>query len=162
YARVAPFANCSKFSVPDYQRPLCPTEPRLTVDGYMWSRKRSPIYNFTVPPGLRHGEQPWLYRSQAAGNFARRAILHQTLSCMRTVGHDFLRGFWPPRNTQPGEVSASRWKFQVDHPWRRPTLVYMQEHGDHPAVNRSLARFLQSYERVGYTPGPLLFAALVV
>jgi hypothetical protein len=162
YARVAPFANCAKFSVPAYQRPLCPTEPRLTVDGYMWSRRRSPIFDFSVPPSMRHGEQPWLYRSQAAGSFARQAILHQPLSYLRTVGHDFLRGFWPTRNTQPGEVSASRWKFQVDHPWRRPTLTYMQQHGDHPSVNRPLARFLESYQRVGYTPGPLLFAALVV
>ena len=38
----------------------------------------------------------------------------------------------------------------------------MQQHGEHPSVNRPLARFLQSYQRVGYTPGPLLFAALVV
>lgn len=161
YARVAPFADCSKFSVPDYQRALCPKDPRLTVDGYMWARKSSPIYNFTVPPDLRHGEQPWLYRSQAAGSFARHVILHQPLTYLRTVGHDFLRGFWPTRNTEPGEVAASRWKFHVNHPWQPAPLGYMQQHGDHPSVNRTLARFLQSYQRVGCTPGPLLFAALV-
>jgi hypothetical protein len=160
YARVAPFADCSKLSLPAYERPLCPSDPRLTVDQYMWSNA-SPINHLRVPASQRHGRVIWLARSEVAADFAHRVILNQPLTYARVVAEGFFRGFAPTRSTRPGEVLASRWAFQLKHPWRASALTLLRKRGEPASMDRGLARFLHGYQRVGYTPGPLLGLALL-
>jgi hypothetical protein len=42
--------------------------------------------------GVRNRREPWLARSQVAGDFAQRVILHQPIAYARTIASDFLRG----------------------------------------------------------------------
>jgi hypothetical protein len=160
YARVAPFADCSNLSLPDYEVPLCPSGHRLTVDQYMWLPS-SPVNTLHVPSNVRGGQVIWLARSDAAGNVADQVILHQPFTYAHTVLRDFVRGFAPTRGTDAGQVQASRWEFPVTRPWRQSALKLLAREGEHPAMNHSLATFLNDYENVGYTPGPLLGLALI-
>jgi hypothetical protein len=164
YARVAPFADCSQLSMPAYERVLCPPQPvgkRLTVEQYSWS-PLSPIYHMHVPANMRTPGEPWRARSQIAGDFAQRVILHQPVTYARTIASDFLRGFAPTRTTENGEVSVSRWMFQLHYPVYGSSLKVLAHYGERPEVNHTLAVFLRRYQRIGYTPGPLLGLALVV
>ncbi|HEY3763514.1 MAG TPA: hypothetical protein VGL44_00020 [Gaiellales bacterium] len=164
YARVAPFADCKGLQMPGYERVLCPAPPvgkRLTVEQFSWS-PRSPIYHLHVPVSMRTPGEPWEARSQIAGDFAKRVILHQPFTYARTVGSDFLRGFAPTRTTGPGEVPVQRWMFKLHYPIYGSSVAVLAKYGEHPAVNHTLASFLHGYQRVGYTPGPLLGLALLL
>ena len=163
YARVAPFAKCQDLSLPQNARPLCPTQPvgaRLTVDQYMWSNA-SPINRLHVSADDRHGRPLWLVRSEIAAGFAHQVILHQPFTYARVVVDGFLRGFAPTRSTEPGEVLASRWKFQLHHVWRKSALDLLRARGEPPHMTVGLARFLHAYQRFGYTPGPILGLAML-
>jgi hypothetical protein len=165
YARVAPFAECRGLSMPDYERVLCPTQPvghRPTVEQYSWSKRLSPIYHLHLPARLRNAKDPWLPRSQVAGDFAQRVILHQPVTYARTVAADFLRGFSPERTSESGEVSVGRWKFKTFYPIYPGGPAVLRRYGEVGRVSPALASFLHSYQTVGYTPGPLLGLALVV
>jgi hypothetical protein len=164
YARVAPFADCKGMSLPSYERVLCPAQPvghRLTVEQFSWS-PQSPIYHLKVPAAMRTPGEPWRARSKIAGDFAERVIKRQPLTYAETVGSDFLRGFWPTRTTEHGEVPVGRWMFHLQYPVYGSSLAVMRKYGEHPVVSHDLAVFLHGYQRVGYTPGPLLAVALVL
>ena len=150
YARVTPFVDCSKFSVPRDERVLCPIAPR---------GKRPTIAGSTVEFSMWHPGSPiWKVHVRVAGDFARRAIVGQPLDYLRTVAHDFLRGFAVIRTAQPGELPISRWQFPPRYPEYLPnTTELVRAHGGgHPAVEPGLARFLRGYQRFGFTPGPVL------
>jgi hypothetical protein len=161
YARVAGFADCSRFSVPRDQRALCPHGPRLTVDEYMWSKSRSPYFALRVAPGT--ARQEFARRQQAALDFARTVILHQPLDYARTVAHDFLRGFAPTRTRHRGELPISRWQFPVEYPvFSRRAARALRLHGEtDPRTRPALARFLRGYQRFGYVSNLLLGLGLV-
>jgi 4-amino-4-deoxy-L-arabinose transferase-like glycosyltransferase len=164
YARVAPFADCKGLQMPSYERELCPKPPvghRLTVEQFSWS-SRSPIYHLQIPANLRTPGEAWLGRSQIAGDFAERVIENQPLTYAETVASDFLRGFWPTRTTEHGEVPVQRWMFKLHYPVYGSSLAVLRRYGEHPAVSHDLAVFLHAYQRVGYTPGPLLGVALIL
>jgi hypothetical protein len=160
YARVAPFADCSKFSVPADERVLCPAGTpghRPTTDGssvefFMWS-EGSPVFK------IADNEQ----RGKLAGAFAKRVILHQPWKYTTTVLHDFFRSFALTRSTHHGELPVSRWQFQLDYPTLTPYLTKtIQEHGGtHARVVRGPARILRAYQKGGYLPGTVLAIALV-
>jgi hypothetical protein len=155
YARVAPFVDCRGLQVPDYQRVLCPTEPRMTIDEYMWSRARSPFWDLEPPPGTT--------RRQAAGQFARAAIRHQPVEYGRRVAHDFFRGFEWGKRRAANELPLERWKFQTHFPiYRRNTTAVIRAHGDiRGRADRDLAGFLRGYQGVAFTPGTLLGLGLL-
>jgi hypothetical protein len=164
YARVAPFADCKGLRMPSYERVLCPAQPvgkRLTVEQFSWSA-RSPIYHLKVPASMRTPGEPWRARSQIAGDFAERVIRNQPVTYARTMASDFLRGFWPTRTTENGEVPVQRWMFKLHYPVYGSSLAVLAKYGEHPAVTHDLAAFLHGYQRVGYTPGPLLGLAFVI
>jgi hypothetical protein len=164
YARVAPFADCKGLQMPSYERVLCPKQPvghRLTVEEFSWS-PRSPFYHVKVPASMRTPRAPWRARSEIAGDFAKRVIEHQPLTYAETVASDFLRGFWPTRTTEHGEVPVQRWMFKLHYPIYGSSLAVMRKYGEHPAVTHGLAVFLHDYQGVGYTPGPLLAIVLVL
>ena len=164
YGRVAPFADCTQFSVPASQRVLCPEQPigrRPTVEEFQWSRK-SPVFRLQAPPGSE--ERRWLYRSETAGKFATTVIAHQPVTYARTVASDFVRSFAPTRESRPGELPVARWQFQLEYPiYREETYDIIRRHGDlRPRADRRLASFLRAYQRYAYTPGPILAACLLL
>jgi hypothetical protein len=164
YARVAPFADCDGLSLPSYERVLCPKQPvghRLTVEQFSWS-PASPIYHMKIPAGMRTRGEPWRARSDIAGDFAKRVIEHQPVDYAEAVVSDFLRGFWPTRTTEHGEVPVQRWMFKRRYPVYGSSLAVLAKYGEHPAVAHDIASFLTSYQTVGYTPGPLLAVALIL
>jgi hypothetical protein len=159
YARVAPFVDCSKFSVPANERALCPAEPvgkrpslgGSTVEYYTWSTK-SPIYR--IDPRSR---------ARLASDFAKRAVRHQPLDYLRAVTHDFFRGFALTRTTQRGELSIERWRFPLSYPtYLANTAAIIKRHGGgRGRVDRDLAGFLRDYQRFGFVPGPVLAIGLI-
>jgi len=162
YARVAPFADCSKFKVPADERVLCPTQPvgqRPTsagspVEFFMWDRQNSSVYQIT----------PENRRTKLAGAFAKRVILHQPFKYLRTVAHDFLRGFAPIRTRHHGELPIARWQFQTHYPHISPfdNKEIRLHGGTYGKVRPRIGRFLRSYQRFGFIPGPLLAASLLL
>jgi hypothetical protein len=165
YARVAPFADCRTLSVPSYERVLCPKQPigqRPSIEAFSWSRKESPIFRLRVPARLARGKTSQVARSQVAGNWAKRVILHQPFTYLHEVEESFVRGFAPTRTTHEGEVPVGRWQFQDHYPVYGRSLALMARRHERPQVDGSLASFLRSYQRFGYTPGPLLAVALIL
>ena len=165
YARVAPFVDCSTLSVPEYERVLCPKQPvgkRPSIEAFMWLRAKSPYFRVRVPPSIAHGKSAQVARSQVAGNFAKRVILNQPLTYLHEVEKSFVRGFAPTRTTRSGEVPVGRWQFQDHYPVYGSSVQLLARHHEHPRFDRSLGSFLRSYQRFGYTPGPLLALALLL
>jgi hypothetical protein len=163
YGRVVQWVDCSEFATPAYERPLCPDAGGRElpwVYQYMWSR-RSPLERVDPPPGLT--------RNDVAGDFARRAIRHQPLTYARRVGADALLSFSPRKFERRGEFRVSQWQFQLAYPipgnqrgWTvSPPPAFSRGSAD-GRVDRPLASFLKSYQRFGYTPGPLLAVFLLV
>jgi hypothetical protein len=164
YGRVAPFADCKKFSVPAEERILCPGQPvghrpRLqgsTVNWYMWARfgdNTSPRFKVQAQPG--GGALP--------GRFARRAVLAQPWDYFKAVSHDFLRGFAPIRTRHHDELPISRWQFTPQYPvYSKYTPGILRDHGDAPGRSRpGLGRFLRDYQRFGFTWGPILALGMI-
>jgi hypothetical protein len=162
YGRVAPFADCTKFSVPESERALCPTEPpgeRPGANDILWGRT-SPVERLEVPEGVR--------RFAVAGDFAKRVIRNQPLDYLEAVGSDFVRVFGPVRAHERDDVPLSRWKFQRayrdpgDPDWSEQRSSDLRNVYDVKRAEPGLARFLASYQRFGYAWGPLLAAALLL
>jgi dolichyl-phosphate-mannose-protein mannosyltransferase len=84
YARVAPFANCSKFHPPAGTVKLCETTPRGLRQGSYW-------YAWDpTSPGLKYfGQEP--SATGPLGKFARAAILGQPLDYAKIVAKDMFR-----------------------------------------------------------------------
>jgi hypothetical protein len=162
YGRVVPFVDCSKFSLPEWERPLCPSEPpgeRMTADEYMWSRERSPVYRIEAPPGKRQNE--------VINDFARRVVRSQPVDYLEAVGSDLLRTFSPLRDSRRDDVPLARWKFQSvyrdlgDLDWSRQFAGAYRRKYELKSPEPALASFFMNYQRFIYTWGPLLAAALL-
>ena len=164
YARVAPFADCTKFAVPPAERRLCPTQPvgqrptmaGSTVEFYMWDLAGSPVYRI----------RSQVRRRRLVSDFAKRVILHQPITYLGKVTHDFLRGFAPIRTRHSGELPIARWQFVDYFPHISPYVskeirIYDGRHAV-GKVRPGLTRFLRSYQRFGFTPGPLLAVGLLL
>ena len=179
YGRVAPFADCTRFTVPKAQRPLCPTAPldqRLGPGGYVWRSRVSPLFHV-----------PEADRDRIGRAFARNVILHQPLTYARTVAEEFLHGFAPTRTTYWQDAPIEKWQFQLTYPlyWgdglcsqiehtsrkaarvcasrQREWDTYVAARGAPGgiATDAGLARFLRGYQGFAYVPGPLLAALLL-
>jgi hypothetical protein len=162
YGRVAPFADCSQFDVPESERILCPTESpgeRPGANALLWG-KRSPIDRLEAPEGK--------LRLEIVGDFAKRVIRHQPVDYVESVGSDFVRVFGPVRENHRDDVPLTRWKFPSVY--RDPGSPDWDEQGggallrvyELKRAEPALAGFLASYQRFGYAWGPLLAAALVL
>ncbi len=180
-ARVQPFADCRDLDLPALERALCDTRPpaeRPGSDWYVWNPE-SPLRR---PEGPRGRE-----RNRIAGEFARRIIRHQPGDYLRTVMGDVLHYFAPGRWTGPKDNPVRAWQFRTSfrpspwHPEYPPADPYvwnwtwpdadvqdgtvLAAHGFGlepvaPHLDRPLARLLRGYQRVGYTPGPVLALAV--
>lgn len=89
YARVAGFADCSRFTPPADTKVICERAPRSqrgTVDGYLFKPWESPAFRAFGDP-FQSSEA----HVAALGAFARAAIVHQPLDYLGEVGGDMLR-----------------------------------------------------------------------
>jgi hypothetical protein len=95
YARVAGFADCSRFRPPAGTGMLCETTARRdrgTVDQYLFTSAHSPAYRAFGDPFVSSRAHV-----AALGAFARAAIAHQPLDYLGEVGGDMLRYVAPER-----------------------------------------------------------------
>jgi hypothetical protein len=156
YARVGAFADCTRFAVPAEERALCDTRSlggRPSADRLAWS-DRSPLKRLARRS-----------RGRLAGSFARRVIRHQPADYGKAVVLDVLRCFTPTRSQTPRYPASfsAYWSFQPGWPvFRRRLLGVARRYGDTPRSNRTLVSILRTYQRVAFTPGPLLAAALLL
>jgi hypothetical protein len=160
YGRTAVVADCERLPLTPAQRGLCPVEPlgeRFGVDHYTHA-PTSPARSAVPEPGETIGD---LQRS-----FARTVVLHQPLDVAGAVLADFAKGFMPVRTTLAGDVPVERWHFETTYPQHREPEVIdeIAERfgGPAPSVHAGIAYLLRGYQlTIGYTPGPLLAAALL-
>jgi hypothetical protein len=91
YGRVAPFADCRRFTPPPGTRGLCQATPACTRPGqlyYIWD-PNSPAHRLFGPPPTDGGK---------LGAFARAAILGQPGDYLFVVGRDLVRFLDPQIN----------------------------------------------------------------
>lgn len=153
YGRVADFADCTGLSLPDYEKPLCPTQPpsQRVADFYTWN-PASPQWTFTVPPGRS--------RDGVARDFSLRILAHQPLDYAQAAANDFLYGFSPVRGAGPEHYSPSYLEFNRQIRPDRAAKASLNAIGiGWPTSNQALAGFLAGYWF--YLPGPLLAAGLL-
>jgi hypothetical protein len=171
YARVTPFADCSRVSLPPRLRELCP-DPAvpLRTNVYLWGA-RSPIAGLPL-------------RSPRPGEFARRIIRAQPLDYLRVIARGTLHYFEPGHRLSWNDYPIGPWQFPADpRTWSYPGYrgpirprgwapgqgdagVEPNEHvarfSGTPAFSVGASEALHHYQRVGYTWGPLLAVCLLV
>ncbi|PZS37830.1 MAG: glycosyl transferase [Pseudonocardiales bacterium] len=160
YGRAVVIADCERFSPGTPERAVCPVEPRdhrFGVDYYVHD-PASPAMTVALPPGES------MDATQAS--FARTVFANQPLDLAAAVLTDFVKGFRSVRVDDPNDVPVERWFFQTSYPYfgmqDRVDARALQFGGVAIGVNRPLAALLRGYQlTVGYTPGPLLAAALL-
>jgi hypothetical protein len=158
YGMVGQFANCQGVSLTKQERILCPTEPthqRPGLNQYVWDASQFPV--------LRG---PEVHRSQTAGSFGRKIVLHQLGSYVDVVASNFVHYFAPGRSVGPRDWFVGSWQFPANAgspAWHiQPATVTFggdrKPLGAH--IDTGLASFLRGYQRWFYTPGPLLVLLL--
>ena len=164
YARVATSVNCTRLSLPSYERPLCPPKGVVKplggslIQGYVLGTT-SPLLTYRPPAGEK--------TRQVVNDFVKRAVLQQPLPVASSVAKSAVRPFlsWR-RDRRPGELPVQRWQFQTVFPLfftQASLLAFHKWEGHGPVLNRSLARLLHRYQlSLGYTPGPVLAACAVL
>ena len=172
YGRMAAVADCATLKLPAYERALCPT-PRQQRNGPDWLDHQvgSPVKSFRAPAGMSNGA--------VVTDFNHRVLRQQPGRVLAAIGKDVLKLYAVDRVTAPGDVSISRWQFQLSYPQYPPYMTIFSGQvmfkslsptgsvrwiwsaqgfgGGGPVVARPLAAFLRAYQLGGgYTPGPLL------
>lgn len=170
YARVAPFADCSRLSgVPADERRLCPgpNDP-VTTQGYLWA-KSSPIHGMPLSANAR------------IRDFALRVVKDRPVRYARVVAADVLHYFEPGHRIGRNDYSPTPWEFPSDparavypnfrgpirpaEP-RRGKLItpdkYVGAMAGQPHTNATASRLLRRYQRFAYTSGQVLALCLLV
>lgn len=164
YARVAASVNCTRLSLPSYERPLCPppgvVEPRggSLIQGYSLGTT-SPLVTYRPPDGetIR----------QVLNDFVMRAVRQQPFAVASSVGATMMRPFlsWG-RDHRRGELPVERWQFRTEFPLYFTTIslsLFQRWEGHPPTINRPLAHVLRDYQLYGgFTPGPVLLACVII
>lgn len=169
YGRVAVVADCNRLPpLPPDEQVLCdPVPPRQRTEGSEWYD-----WNRNSPAAFLLGRQGDL----ALRQFAITVMIHQPLSVAKVMAGDVLHYFAPGRATLPADACQDFWQFQDYQPTAlRPCSSGDVKVGWLGVMNRSfdgsptphllvptLARVLYGYQRVAYTPGPLLAVCLGV
>jgi hypothetical protein len=159
YMRTTGFVDCSQFTVPAYERPLCPAEPlgqRLDPTQYGWHMPDQ-THGLHPPPGITP--------DQAMQDFAISAIRAQPFDYVRIVARDMAMNFMVPRIDRFEYDTASKWQFETYvnyHPTAWTLPAYAAHGGDMPHSRRPLADVIAIYGYVVYLWGPLLLALILV
>jgi hypothetical protein len=160
YMRTTAWVDCSRFTMPDYERPLCPEEPlgeRLDPTEYGWHTPDA-SHDLTPPDGVTVDD--------AMHDFAVRAIRAQPWDYTHTVLRDVVLNFWPTREDRYEYDTADKWSFEryVDREqltsFTEP--AYKSHGGDLPSVHQPGASWLASYGTKAYLWGPALLALFVL
>ena len=154
YGRVAQFANCRGLSLPASERPLCERTPPSERSGpnyYVWNGK-SPLNR------LHHVTEQ--QRNSLADDFAKRVILHQPATYLDVATVDTLHYFALGHPIGTRDWPVQTWQFPEPH---RPKIFHSWLansgfDGRHvtPVYEGPIAGWLRAYQRIVYTPGPLL------
>jgi hypothetical protein len=164
YARMAVVADCKTLTLPAYERPLCPApgvvKPRdgSLIQGYD-NGITSPLLTYQPPKGKTE--------SQVLIDFTKRVVRQQPLPLATAIGKTFVRPFvfWT-RERRPGELPVDRFRFQGRFPlyFKGFTRTEVERYeGGPPHAQHTLARLLRGYQvYLGYTPGPVLGACLLL
>jgi hypothetical protein len=155
YARVAAFVQCDEIAVPADERALCPDQPvgeRPSSQDFAWSES-SPLARVPAPE-----------REQVAGRFAKRAIRAQPVDYARTVIGDVVHGFAVKRSVPRRRVPFEDvWTFQPEFPRADQADPVIRAYGgEGGSTQPQLVSFLRGYQRIAFTPGPLLAAGLLL
>jgi hypothetical protein len=160
YMRTTAWVDCSTFSVPDYERPLCPAEPlghRLDPTEYGWHTPDS-THGLTPPDGVTVDE--------AMHDFAVRAIRAQPGDYARTVARDIALGFWPVRVDRYEYDTADKWSFaryvDLEQLTGFTEPAYRDHGGELPTVRQPGASWLATYGTKVYLWGPALLALFLL
>lgn len=159
YMRTTPFVDCSGLPVPDYQRVLCPPEPRGERHDptyYGWDDDRT-LPRLEPPPGTGDNE--------ALSEFAAAAIREQPVDYARVVVRDLALNFDLWRANRFEYDTAQRWRFSsylTEEPTERIRETYAEHGGDQLSVRQPVGWFLAGYQWVVYLPGPLLLGCAAI
>lgn len=162
YGRVAGFASCSGMPLGRVERRvLCDPRPpgeRPNPNYYVWhqwSRHRYPGF-----PRLA------ATRNAVLESFALGVIHRQPLAYARTVLGDMEHYAAFGRSTGPRDEPVGEWQFRVPRAQTPRQLAGVEREvrawGGSVGGWRPAQRLLSAYQRFGYTPGPLLLAALLL
>jgi len=159
YLRTTTFVDCSRISVPSYQRVLCPELPP-------GQRPDPRIYGWHDPATIPSLHPPaGTTKDQAMRQFALAAIRAQPRAYASLVLRDFMLNFDVTRIDRYEHDTAHKWKFDYwAHVHLRPPAIHRyHDHGGEVLKPRQpWADLLVTYQRFGYLPGPLLFACAVL
>ena len=160
YMRTTAWVDCSRFTVPDYERPLCPAEPvgaRLDPTEYGWHTPDAD-HDLAPPQGVSVDD--------AMHDFAMRAIRAQPWDYTRTALRDVVYNLAPVREDRYEYDTADKWSFAryVDREqltgFTEP--AYRSHGGELPTVREPGASWLATYGTKVYLWGPALLALLLL
>lgn len=161
YGRVAPFATCH-YKLTAQEARICPSQPvarrSQNTDLYDWW-PASPLN----APGLG----TWDQRGALGKRFAITVIEHQPVDYAKAVLADTWHYFAPGRWMTNDPISVQRWVFPPPNldpnaDAYHVTFANASFNGSiTAAVHPGLMGPLRSYQRVGYTPGPVFLACLI-
>ena len=159
YMRTTTFVDCAAITVPDYERVLCPRQP-------LGQRLDPQRYGFSDPHTIPALKPPrGVTKAEAEQQFAVAAIKAQPGAYLRTIVRDFFYNFNPTRTDRYEYKTADKWTFKkYVHPNFSPRIKesYAAHGGVQLQPRQPYARALVLYQKVGYTPGPLLLTFLVL
>ena len=156
YGRVAPFADCQKFSAPPGTAILCeqrPAQQRPGPFGYVWDLNSAARRNFELGPAT----------GQKLGAFAWQAIIHQPADYIRAVLIDLARYIEPSiggaraYGGQPREILAFGWR---DVSIEKFVIGHMKKKYHGTKVHLRWQGLLDVYQRI-FRLGGLVLAALI-
>ena len=158
YMRTTSFVDCSRLSLPSYERTLCPSDPvgqRQDPTYYGWHDPTT-VKSLNPPPGVT--------LDAAMRDFALRAIRAQPWDYLRVAARDLAMTFSPVRANFFGYDTAYKWSFAhyVDYQptnWTGP--AYASHGGEQPTSLHPLADVLRGYGYVVYVWGPLVLAMVL-
>jgi hypothetical protein len=160
YMRTTAWVDCSRFTMPDYERPLCPAEPlghRLDPTEYGWHTPDA-SHGLTPPAGVTVNE--------AMHDFAVRALKAQPGDYARTVLRDVAYGFQATRGDDYEYDTADKWSFaryvDLEQLTRHTRPAYEAHGGELPTVRQPGASKLATYGTKVYLWGPALLALWLV
>jgi hypothetical protein len=157
YSRVAPFADCSKFTPPEGTAILCEQRPpskRPGPFGYVWDLSSTPRRQFPLGPAT----------GAKLRQFATQAILHQPTEYLMAVLFDLIRYIDPvlmPRRPYGGQSPEI-----LSFGWRDRTVEQRASRAMAQAYSGTKVRLhgqalLAFYQNVFRLSGAMISAALV-
>jgi hypothetical protein len=159
YARVAPFADCRRFSPPPGTAVLCESSDPETRPGpffYAWQPDAPSYRNFALNPTS----------SQKLGGFARTALVAQPLDYMRAVAKDMVRYVDPSFGAKRewAGIESPLFSFENHTPGLEGQLAaeFTRDYAGTLPSNRGWDKVLAGYQRTFRLGGVVLLATLVL